>query len=229
MKHIEIAAKTRLQLAGDDWFDKMSPDQQKEYVTEHPASKFAKSAKKSIKTVQNVGKKAVVSVKDFSKDQKTFFRGKDHEAKSEARRSFSTFIKDKAKGLVKGLKHEVKEFKMAGVGLAKLASGHKLDHHEKGAIKAVLLHSALVIGPMAMTGGLSAGLSHVLPAIATHFLEHSMVMTAGKAALFASAKKDDSDALMQHLITKFAEYIETEDFDQDTWKEMFEQCKPSED
>ena len=54
MKHIEIAAKNRLQLAGDDsWFDKMSSDQQKNYIDEHPASKFAKNAAKDTDTTES--------------------------------------------------------------------------------------------------------------------------------------------------------------------------------
>lgn len=195
--------------AGHEWFDQLEVSEQKKYIEQHPQSQFAKHALKQAK----------VAVHSMLHEQRKFFKGAGYKPKSAERRSFGQFIKDKAKGLVHALKHEVHEFKEAGQGVNKFFQGKKMSHEEKKALKTVLIHSALVIGPMAVTGGLSAGLSSVLPSVATHFVEHALVMNVAKVAMFAS--DDPTDANMQKMLEKFAEYVAEQDLSVDEWKKMF--------
>jgi len=211
-------------LADDAWFEGLEPKQQKEYIEEHPNSKYAKKVlDKGAETVKKGGVALKNVAKNYTEEQKKFFSGEDSKPGSKVRRSFGTFMSDKAKGLVKGLKAEVHEFKEAGEGLYNLAKGQKITHHQKTALKTILLHTAMVVGPMAISGGLSAGITHMLPSIATHFLEHSLMITAGKVALFAAPEGETKgneeayDDLVEHLITKFSEYVADNDFSEEDW------------
>lgn len=211
---------------GDSWFDKLNDTEQKQYVTEHPNSKYVKLARKVTEHKEKVVHKTKTSVAQIVKDQKEFFHGKGHEPGSKPRRAMGDFLKAKLHGVIKGLKHEAHEVKAAGGALVDIAKGNKINDHQKKALKSVLIHSLLVVGPMALTGGLSAGLSHVLPHMAGGFIEHTLLMSAGKAAIFASDTNDLSpEKLMKQMIDKFADYVANADIDKASWESAFESSK----
>jgi hypothetical protein len=187
----------------------LSEEKQAEYLKLHPTSKFA-----------HVVRHSKVTLKKAVHEQRKFFTEGGAKPGSKQRRGIAQFFKDKAKGLVKAMKHEVKEFKEAGHAVSDLLHGKKLHDHQKKALKTVLIHSAMVIGPMAISGGLSAGLSHVLPHLAGGFLEHSLVMSAGRAAMFASDTPKNSE-LLEKMLEKFADYIADQDLSSDDWKAAF--------
>ena len=50
MKHIEVAAQKRLEVATDAWWDSLDKKQQDKYIKDHPNSKYAKKSKKNTGT-----------------------------------------------------------------------------------------------------------------------------------------------------------------------------------
>ena len=210
-----------------EWFKKLPKEEQKEYLKEHPQSRIGHSfLKTSVEKVSDTATKAKTSAKQLAQEERDFFKGGADEAGSEHRRSFGLMIKQKLKGVMKAMKHEVREFKYAGQAVAQLAHGKKIDEHQKKAIKNVLIHSLLVLGPMAISGGLSAGLAHVLPHAVGGFIEHSLVVSATRAAVFASESEEDP---MDKLIEKFAEYVANGDISKDDWKAAFAKAKEAAD
>ena len=171
---------------GESWFKDLSAKAQQHYLELHPHSHFGKLAH------HTVGKLAT-TVKDLHKEQHEFFHGEGHKPGSQPRRKMGQFLKDKLHGALKVVKHEGHEFKLAGHAVAALAHGKKLDEHHKAALKKVLMDTAMVVAPIAISGGLSLGLAHCLPHIAGGFIEHLVMSAATKAAVFAMNG-------MQHLL-----------------------------
>lgn len=127
-------------------------------------------------------------------------------------------IRQKAKGIVKGLKHEVHEWKVAAQGVAALAKGEPLTDNHKKALREVAIHTALVVGSTVATGGMAGGLVKIASGLGIHFLEHSLAVNGLKALAFAKAAEGkplnlpltDSEAedLLEKLVLMFADYIE---------------------
>lgn len=179
------------------WFYEMDKAGQEAYVKKYPGSKYAKEYKQKQKEKSRAEKgDTVAKVKvshhvkkhwgKFSEEQKEFFGRGDHKPGSKQRRKLGQIIKSKAKGVVKAIKHEVDEWKDAGKGIKKLATGKKMTSHEKHALKNVAIHAAMVIGPMAISGGLSAGLGTAAKGIGLGLLEHSALIRGAQVAAFAS-------------------------------------------
>lgn len=183
-------------------------DKPKSEHRSHPAfdhkemDKLDKEVEKDLKGV----KKLSQALKSFHEDQKKFFKDKDYEEGSEQRRKLGNIIRDKSKGLVKALKEEGEEWKHAANSMKKIFNGEKLSHHEKAALKNIAIHAALVVGPAAVTGGLSAGVTTALPHLAFGFLEHSLVMSGLKAAVWAK-KQDVNDMTEDELLEMLIEYL----------------------
>ena len=114
----------------DDWWGKLSSDEQEKYLTDHPNSKKAKQEREKQKEKQGqepdadapkhkkVVRQVHQTVKQWHAEQKSFFDKGQDEKGSDTRRSLGQLVKDKAKGLVTALKHEVKEYKEAAGGLS---------------------------------------------------------------------------------------------------------------
>lgn len=134
-------------------------------------------------------------------------------------------LRAKAKGFVKGLKHEIEHIKEAGGALKKMIDGTKwsgLSHHEQKAMKKVGISLGLTAATMLATGGLSA-FSHGFTATASHlglhFIEHGILETAGLAAIFAKAVEGsddmgekDMDKALEKLSEAFFEWMENGDW-----------------
>ncbi len=223
----------------DAWFFKMSKEKQLEYLREHPHSKFSKSQfsknkaedeKKALTTeAPKPVKKMSSAIKDFNEEQKAFFKKEGHRPGSEERRSASKLIKDKAKGIVTALKGESKEWKTAAGALRKMKKGEKLDHHDKAALKAIALHTGIVAGEIAVTGGLAHGIAVALPHLASGMLSHSLAINFGKAAAYASvkaSKEQTDDELLEELVHMFAKGVEDAPMKSSHWIEAIKNITP---
>jgi len=127
------------------------------------------------------------------------------------------WMKKKGKGILKGLKEEVHEWKEAGSGIKKLATGMQMNDHEKKAIRDVAIHMGMVVA-MATMGGdagesaIAAKAALMAKKVGLGYLEHAGILRAGHALLFAKAisQLDDEEAehyleRMQHSMTKYME------------------------
>ena len=187
------------------------------------------SAKKGLSTK---AKEAVVNIKNKTKDwadeNKSFFKEKVHKGNSPERRSWGQAIKDKGLGaweaIKKGAKHEVEEFKSAGMGAKNFFSGKPVSEHEKKALKAV----GIKIAVTALTGAAFGGLSHGVAAFAKHvaieFIPHTVAELiaggVGKAALFAGDEEQDMDKMMEKFAGMIAEKMATADMDPEMMEKM---------
>jgi hypothetical protein len=75
------------------------------------------------------------------------------------------------KQTVHHVKHEVKEWREAGVAVGKLVRGKKLEPGEKKALKAAATEVALVVAVTALTGGLASGLTGLGKKSALHLAQ----------------------------------------------------------
>lgn len=220
----------------DAWFYNMSEEKQREYLRDHKHSKFSKNAHLKQKALED--QKAITTeapkpvqkmsdaIKDFNDEQKAFFKKGSHKAGSEDRRNTAQLVKDKAKGIVTALKGEGKEWKTAAGALRKLKKGESLDKHDKAALKAIAMHTGIVAGEIALTGGLAHGIAVALPHLASGMLSHSLAINFGKAAAYASiveAAKDDveqsDDELLEELVHMFAKGVEDAPMKSSHWIE----------
>lgn len=216
--------------------DKLKKDSSEGKKEDKPSPKQTARTDNS-KAPSTLSKKLKVKWKLFNKEQKKFFGHGHHKAKSKERRTAGQLLKDKAKGIVKAIKHEVHEWKTAASGIKALLTGKKLDHHQKKAIKAVAIHTALVATPMLITGGLSAGLTGAMKGMAVHFLEHTAIMRGIQIAAFASVTawpalavdKDLTDTQALNLfVQQFADSVSTANITDQQWADvMLSQNKES--
>jgi hypothetical protein len=148
-------------------------------------------------------------VKNWSIEEKEFFKKKIHNGNSPERRTFSESFKDKAKGawesIKHGAKHEVHTFKEAGTGVKNFFSGGKVSESEKKALIEVAKKVAIAAAFGAAGGGLAHGAAafgkHLMVEFVPHVVAETVLMGAGKAALFAGDTDSDED------MTKFMEII----------------------
>ena len=152
-------------------------------IEKEKSSDFAKGY------VKRIGDK----IKNWSEEEKQFFKEKLHNGGSPERRSWGKAIMDKAKGaglaIMRGLKHEAQEFKAAGQGVMKLMSGKKLDDHDKKAMLSVGKKIVITGLTAAVTGGLAHGAAafakHVAIELVPHAIGEVTIGGVAKAAMFA--------------------------------------------
>jgi hypothetical protein len=178
--------------------------------------KNTSSEPQAVTSVPNITNKIKKKIENWSESEKDYFKKGHHKAGSEARRTIAQTLRDKASGAWKavkdGFKHEVHEFKTAGVAVGKLFSSpggwNDLSHHEKDALKAVgtkIVTTALFGAAM---GGLSYGTAGFAKHVAVEFVPHIIAETflkgAGRAALFADT---EGEAEMDAQFIKFTELL----------------------
>jgi hypothetical protein len=180
--------------------------------------------KKDVKTAIKDG------VKNWSEKEKSFFKEKVHKGNSPERRSWGQAIRDKAKGAIaaikKGVKHEIEEFKAAGVGLKNFFSGKPVSEHEQKALKAV----GIKIITTALFGAAFGGLAHGAVAFAQHvaieFIPHvigeTILKGVGTAAIFAGPEEENEDILMEKFMGMIAEKMASEKIPAELMLEMIE-------
>ena len=229
-------------VTNDAWWDKLTKEQKETYIGRHPNSKYAKQAKalkskrpddskkadKPLKESKDAGKanvtkqqakKLKVYWKKFNKEQRKMFHEGGFKPKSPERKKFSAFMKRKAKGVVKAVKHEVEEWKEAGKGIGKLVQGKKLNKHEKQALKSAAIHVAMVAIPMAVSGGLSAGLGSAAKGFGINLLKHTALIRGAQIAAFASesAESKSPEEYLELLVNQMADAMANADIPLEDW------------
>ncbi len=185
-----------------DWWRDMTSEQQKEYLGEHPNSKFA----------GKVLTKPAAAVKDFIK----FAKSAEAKPNSPTRRTAAKLFRDKAVGFVKNIKEEfVDEWKHFAHAAHAMSKGHDLSHHQKHAIRGLALKIITVGGPLLLSHPATSHLAHLLPEIAHHYVSDVMFTSIAKAVVFAAvvlASADAADKLADAIVKDFAEYLKSGDF-----------------
>ncbi len=225
-----VEARLR-ELADDSWFYDMPKEQQQQYISDHPASKFSATTgkpaakdkvkevlKKSGETVKKVGQ-AVHKWDEENTAEVKEFLGKGHaEPGSETRRNWGKAIADKATGFVKHLGKDLKEHAHALEALAhmgvKKGSWDALEEKDRKNLKVLAVNLGIFTTSLIVTGGMSsilhAAAHHsagtVLTHLATDYITEMVVTSASRAAVFASTPTDE--VLMGKFVQGFAEYIQ---------------------
>lgn len=172
-----------------------------------PADGGADTSKYSIKNIKR-------KLSGWAEKEKEFFKQSQHKPNSQERRSWGEALRDKAKGarnaIVHGLKHEAHTFKTAAKAVGKVFSEpggfRSLEKEDKKAIidvtKKVVLAGLMGVA----TGGLSHGVLPFAQHLAIEFVPHvvgeTLLIGAGKAALFADTNEDERllNAFMEKII-----------------------------
>ena len=153
-------------------------------------------------------------ISGWAEKEKAFFEQHQDKPKSETRRSIAEALKDKVKGarhaIVHGFKHEAHLFKTAATGVKNFVSGGDVSDEEKKALydvgKKVVVATLLGVA----TGGLSHGVlpfaHHLAVEFVPHIVAETLLMGAGKAALFADVNEDER--LLVAFMNKIADGIE---------------------
>jgi hypothetical protein len=165
------------------------------------------------KSLNPSAKQAVEKIKDgiknWSEDEKEFFKKKIHKGNSPERRSFGQAFNHKVKGaweaIKHGTEHEIHLFKEAGSGVKNFFSGGEVSQSERKALIGVAKKVAVAAAFGAVGGGLAHGAlafgKHVMMEFIPHVVAETVATGAGKAALFAGAEDEDADMM------KFMEII----------------------
>ena len=230
----DVPMSKRTKKKNKDFWDSLSRNEQEEYLKEHPNSKYKQMPKKPRAGAKDSGakdstslapaKRAVTKltdlIKGMHKDQQKFFQDGQHKADSEERTKLSDLMKRKKNGFKKSIKSEVKEWHHAMDGIRKLAKGEKLDEHHKGALKAVSIHSGIVIGDMALAGGMTT-MAAAVGTFASGFLAHTLGIHVGKTAVYATNRPDfdkmTDDELLDWYVDNMANAVKSANIPAKDW------------
>ncbi len=188
-----------------------------------------KEQPKKVSSFTKVTDKIKEKISKWQSDEKEFFEKGYYKAGSEPRRSISQAIKDKAKGawkaIKKGAKHEVEEFKAAGIGVKNFFSGKEVSEHEVKALKSVGIKIITTALFGAALGGLSYGAAGFAKHVAIEFIPHvvgeTILKGAGRAALFADVKGEaELDANMEKFIEMISKGLEEMDINEEQMEAM---------
>lgn len=147
---------------------------------EEPKKSWKERLKGLSDKASNLIKNAPKAVKQFIEDES--FRRKTLQ---DAHKALTEAPEKMAKNAINTVKHEVKEFKDAGTGVAALMQGKKMTSHQKKALKTVATHMAISVaaaaltasGPLAAAGMVGKGLvKHVAMKAVGNMLGHVHVL-----------------------------------------------------
>lgn len=190
---------------------------------EKPKSKQEKAVEK-MKTIHEMLKERI---KTWHTKQIDFYKSGQLEPNSEDRKGLKEFLKKKGKGILAGVKDEIHEYKEASSGMKKFFTGKKdeITKHEKKALMTVGIHMGIMIGGMAMTGGLShlvsAGAGAMSKGLAIHWLEHAGITRIGHALAFAKAEDSETisdkelDKYLKQMFESMIEHIQSGDISEE--------------
>jgi len=171
-------------------------------------------------------------IQNWTEKEKAFFDKNEGAPGSKMRRSLGQTLKDKAAGALKaikkGAKHEVEEFKEAGIAVGKFFKGEEISEKESKAFKAVMFKVVTTAVFGAAFGGLSHGVAgfgkHVAMEFIPHVIGETILKGVGKAAIFADIEGEaETDANM----IKFAEIVAKGLEEMEITPEMMEQMVDS--
>jgi hypothetical protein len=181
---------------GEGWqmvFGRWVQTGKKTKAPEEPSEKPKKPLKQRVKEkVKAKVKAAGQALKDLPGNAKKFVQ--DKKFRKKVGKDMAAAVRRKSAAAVDTIKHEVKEFKMAGAAVKKVAKGEKLNDHDKKAIKAVVKAVAMTVGGTIAMGGVG----HLTAAaLGQHFAAETAIKSVGKAALFADLMTEDEAAFEQ--------------------------------
>lgn len=214
--------------------DHPGADPSKHSVTDHAEEGHGKEAPKEKTSwkdrFKGLSDKAAKFIKQAPKEVKAFIED-DAVRRKVAQQAHETLTKAPEKlgrRLLEAAKHEVKEFKEAGEGVATLMKGGKMNSHQKKALRTVSIHLAIGIaaaaltttGPLAAAGAFGKGvarkiaLKSVTKALENvHMFQEIGHITHGLHALHAVTAADKGkelspeEALVAVLTAAVAEQI----------------------
>jgi hypothetical protein len=179
-----------------------------------------KEEPQKVTSAPKVTEKIKKKIENWTKEEKAFFEKNEGAPGSETRRSLGQALKDKAKGALKaikaGAKHEVHIFKDATKGVSNFFAGKDVSEEEVKAIKSVGVKIATTAIFAAGMGGLAAGAAGFAKLVAIELVPHvvaeTVLLGAGRAAVFADANgeaEDDANMIkFTELIAKGIEEME---------------------
>jgi len=167
---------TTAQASSLDWWEGLTKIQQKNYLEQHPNSKFGKLGKHAPDKTEKKGhedkpKKSKITrlkeafapeIKKLQKSDRQFFETDQHLPKSEARSGLAKHIRHSHKEIISPIKGQVKEWHTGCGAITKIASGKSINEHEKKALKALVVDATLLTASLAVTGGFSHGIALAL-------------------------------------------------------------------
>ena len=213
--------------AEGDWFHSLSAEMQKQYLEEHPNSKYAKVAKSGdaedkgpeLKSINRPGPDkhpAVVHhgeshtepmnehtkqvVQKLPKHVQTFFHEKEFEPNSPVRKKIANFAHNSVHHMVKTVVGEVREWKGAASALKDLASGTKyrdLDHHKREA----LAETAKFVATVAITVAAGSAFEGGTEGIAA-LLKSGLGIALAREAMAHVLAKSGANAIVHSSLTR---------------------------
>jgi hypothetical protein len=204
-----------------------SPSVAKSGETDIKAS-VGKVAKTAVSNPKAVVRAISQNISKWSKKEKEFFRGA-HKPESNERRTFGEMIASKTKGIVSGVKRELKhlghEVKEATGGVKALFSGQKPDEKQKKAMIAMAKTVGMTVGSIVLSGGAGALLHHgvgtMMTHLGTHLAEHmvgeALLFGVGKAALNAGVEDDNDDKYIEWFTLQLADNIKSGKIPNEVW------------
>ncbi len=211
--------------AEGDWFKSLTPEMQKQYLEEHPNSKYASGGAHKSETQSDghgEGGEHHLShatrqvLRKLPKPVRSFFHKKEYEPNAPFRKKLSAFTHNSVHLLAKTVVEEVGEWKSGVAAIKRLATGTKykdLTHEQREG----LTNTAKFIATVGMTVALGAGLEHgaeglaelvkggVATAMGREAMVHLLSKSGANAVIHAAA--DDDMAVLKDFITKFAQSL----------------------
>ncbi len=233
--NIVVAAQHRIMAS---WWDELSPESRKEYIEEHPDSKYAKEALGESKTPEakpghttppkanpkpghpaktKMSEGVSHAVAALPEHEQHFYAEGGHHADSPQRRKAAQAIKDKSKGILHHLKQQKEEWKAGFSAIKKLKNKQPLNDHDKDALKACAQDIIITVAGVAITGGLAHGVAAAIAHLGQHFFTDMALKAAGHAIIRASAEEEASpgDKIALSLIDQLADMFQNTEIPDD--------------
>jgi hypothetical protein len=196
------------------------------------ANKETPSEPQKVTSVPKITLPIQKKIENWTKEEKAFFERNEGAPGSKTRRSIGQALRDKAAGawkaIKKGAKHEVHIFKDATKGVSNFFAGNDVSEEEVKALKSVgvkILTTAVFAAGM---GGLAAGAAGFAKLVAIELVPHvvaeTVILGAGRAALFADVNGESED---DANMIKFTELIAKGIEEMEITPEMMEQMVDS--
>ncbi len=195
------------------WWTEMSDESKKEYIAEHPNSKYAEIHK-------SAAPKELSSPHD---NHAVDVHAPEMKAGSPARKKIGSFLRTKSKHIFDHLKHEAKEWKTAGVALKGLAQGKPLDDHGKKAIASVAADIAVTTTTLVTVGWAAHGVLAFLHHFGSHLAQEALMKAAIRGSMHVASLRilssdQGADRIVQDAIEIMIDQIEKGDLEKYTEK-----------
>ena len=197
------------------WWTDMSDENKKEYIEEHPTSKYAdiyKGGSGEAPAKEEPKKEAPVGGESAPKS----LDAPEMKPNSPFRKKLGAFLKTKSKNIAHHFKEEVKEWKTAGTALAGLAKGKKMTDHERAAVAQCATDLAVITLGMLTGHAIYDGVKEILTHVGTHVAEEALIKAAISGAVTSASMvnaADSQDKILEDAIKIMMEQIESGDLE----------------